>query len=98
MLFEILFVVFIFIGLLSSVILFYSLKRINSLENIIIEFQKIIEYSSEKIKKIDNSGHFESDDEVGFFFQQLKDLQELLNGIFENEETEENSDAQKEKS
>ena len=50
------------------------------------------------MKQVDASGHYESDDETGFFFQQLKELQELLNGIFENEEAEENSDAKKEKS
>ena len=43
------------------------------------------------MKQGDSKGHYESDDETGFFFQQLKELQELLNGIFENEETEENS-------
>ena len=98
MLFEILFIIFILVGLFLSVILFYSLKRINLLENFIIEFQQIIEYSSVKLKKIDDSGHFESDDEVGFVFEEIKQLQELLNGIFENKETEENSGAEEEKS
>ena len=51
------------------------------------------------MKSVDVMGHYESDDETGFFFQQLKELQELLNGIFENEEAEENnSSAKKEKS
>ena len=43
------------------------------------------------MKQVDARGHYESDDETGFFFQQLKELQELLNGIFENEQIEENS-------
>jgi hypothetical protein len=47
------------------------------------------------MKQVDSKGHYESDDETGFFFQQLKELQELLNGIFENE-TEENSSGKKE--
>ena len=46
-----------------------------------------------KMKMVDSSGHYTADDETGFFFQQLKELQELLNGIFENEEPEENSGA-----
>ena len=37
------------------------------------------------MKQVDSKGHYEADDETGFFFQQLKQLQELLNGIFENE-------------
>ena len=50
------------------------------------------------MKQVDAKGHYEADDETGFFFQQLKELQELLNGIFENEETEEIDSAEKEKS
>ena len=40
------------------------------------------------MKLVDAKGHYESDDETGFFFQQLKEIQELLNGIFENENRE----------
>ena len=51
------------------------------------------------MKSVDANGHYEADDETGFFFKQLKELQELLNGIFENEETEEIGGAkEKEKS
>ena len=46
------------------------------------------------MKIVDSKGHYESDDETGFFFKQLKDIQLLLNDIFETEETE---DAKKEK-
>jgi len=43
------------------------------------------------MKTVDAKGHYESDDETGFFFKQLKEVQELLNGIFENEKVEEDS-------
>ena len=78
--------------------MYFSLKRINQYESFIIEIQNIIEFATAKMKQVDANGHYEADDETGFFFQQLKELQELLNGIFENEETEENSSAEKEKS
>lgn len=39
----------------------------------------IIEFSDKKLKEIDHKGSFESDDEVGFFFQEIKQLQEILN-------------------
>ena len=39
----------------------------------------IIDFSNNKLKEVDAKGSFESDDEVGFFFQQLKALQEILN-------------------
>jgi len=40
---------------------------------------RIIEVSNEKIKKIDIKGSFEGDDEVGFFFKNIKQIQEILN-------------------
>ena len=76
-----------------SVALFYALKRINQYENYLVQFQQIISFSTEKMKTVDASGHYESDDEVGFFFEQLKQIQLLLNEIFE---TGENTDGQKE--
>ena len=92
----ILFSLFVVIGTLSSVVLYFALKRINQYESLLIELQNIIEYATTKMKQVDASGHYESDDETGFFFKQLKEVQELLNGIFENEETEENSSSAKE--
>jgi len=87
-------ILFFLISVVSSALLFYSLRRINQYENLIIEFQQIITFSTEKMKQVDSSGHYESDDETGFFFQQLKDLQILLDGIFETGEIE---DGKKEK-
>ena len=80
------FILFLLISIFSSVALYYALKRINQYENLIEQFQQIITFSTEKMEKIDSTGHFESDDEVGFFFQELKSLQLLLDDIFENEE------------
>lgn len=40
---------------------------------------RAIEVSDEKIKKIDIKGSFEGDDEIGFFFQTIKQIQEILN-------------------
>ena len=90
-------ILFFLLSVGSSILVYFALRRINQYESLIIEFQNIIEFAKAKMKQVDASGHYESDDETGFFFQQLKELQELLNGIFENEE-EENSGAKKEKS
>jgi len=78
----------------ASTLLYFSLRRINQYEGLIIEIRNIIEFATTKMKQVDANGHYESDDETGFFFQQLKELQELLSGIFENEEIEEDSDAE----
>ena len=82
------FILFILISVVTSTLLFFSLRRINQYEDFIIKIQQMIEYSTERMKKVDSSGHYESDDETGFFFKQLKDIQLLLNDIFETEETE----------
>ena len=90
-------ILFFLISVGSTTLVYFSLRRINQYEGFIIELQNIIEFATTKMKQVDAKGHYEADDETGFFFQQLKELQELLNGIFENE-TEESGDAEKEKS
>jgi hypothetical protein len=42
---------------------------------------KIIEVSDERLKKIDMKGTFQSDDEIGWFFEQIKVIQERLNNF-----------------
>ena len=37
------------------------------------------------MKLVDAKGHYESDDETGFFFEQLKQIQLSLDEIFEEE-------------
>ena len=81
----------------ASTLVYFSLRRINQYEDIIVQFQRIIEFATQKMKLVDSKGHYEADDETGFFFQQLKELQELLNGIFENDEEESGGAEEKEK-
>ena len=90
-------ILFFLLSVVSTILVYFSLKRINNYENLMLEFQQIIEFATTKMKQVDAKGHYESDDETGFFFQQLKELQELLNGIFENEQIEENSSGAEEK-
>ena len=84
------FILFILISIVSSTLLFFSLKRINQYEDLISQFQQIITFSTEKMKAVDTRGHYESDDETGFFFEQLKQIQLLLDGVFEEEKTDAN--------
>lgn len=37
-----------------------------------------IEYSNVKLTQIDHKGSFEADDEIGWFFKEIKNLQTLL--------------------
>jgi len=79
------FVLFFLISVVSSALLFFSLRRINQYEDLIVQFQQIISYATERMKLVDSKGHYEADDETGFFFEELKQLQNTLDGIFENE-------------
>ena len=61
------------------------IKKNNQLEKVISDQQQyidaitvIINDSSETIKQLDNRGAFESDDEVGTFFRNLKEIQTVL--------------------
>jgi hypothetical protein len=42
-------------------------------------FSQVIELTDEKLKKLDYKGSFKSDDEIGFFFNQVMELQKILN-------------------
>jgi|TARA_R110001599_G_scaffold217018_3_gene415319 hypothetical protein len=68
-----------------SYLLYVALNRITQYENYILQFQRIIEFATDKMKQVDASGHYESDDETGFFFSQIKELQTVLNELFEED-------------
>ena len=40
---------------------------------------RCIELSDKRLKEIDEKGTFKSDDEIGFFFDQVTQIQEVLN-------------------
>jgi len=68
-------------------ILFYMLVRKNKqLEKFVMEQQQyvdsisiVIEQSNTKLKELDDRGIFEADDEIGFFFDNIKEIQSILN-------------------
>jgi len=43
------------------------------------KLSKVIEISDKKLKEIDHSGVFKSDDEVGAFFKSIVQIQDILN-------------------
>ena len=78
-------ILFFLISIFTSVLVFYSLRRITQYEELILEIQQVIKFSTDKMKLVDSKGHYESDDETGFFFEQIKQIQLSLDGIFEEE-------------
>ena len=78
-------ILFFIISIFTSTLVYYSLRRITQYEELILEIQQVIKFSTDKMKLVDSKGHYESDDETGFFFKQLKQIQLSLDGIFEEE-------------
>ena len=64
------------------------LKKNEKCEDIIFTYERYmtrlsdtIKISDKQLKEVDRRGSFESDDEVGFFFMTLKELQDQLNNF-----------------
>ena len=62
------------------------INKNNKLEKVLVEQQQyidaisiVIEDSAKTIQELDNRGAFEADDEVGSFFNSLKEIQTVLN-------------------
>lgn len=75
--------VFNIILLYTTINLFIKNEKMTDIMEGYIDFiesiQNSITQSDDLIKKIDEKGSFSSDDEVGWFFDNLKDIQESLN-------------------
>ena len=80
------------ISILSLIVLILGfttwnlLKKNEKAEDIVVGYfeyldkiSRVIDAANVKIQKIDSKGSFESDDEIGFFFKQVKQIQEILN-------------------
>lgn len=77
-------VIAILVGVVGYVI-WNLMKKVEKLESMIdvqekyiTDFYELVKQSEVKIKEIDSKQLFQSDDEVGFFFNNLKTIQEAL--------------------
>ena len=81
------------IALIGSLFVIYNLLRkyeqgeeyIENLESWVNQFSRIITDMNQQLKNIDNKGSFEADDEVGYFYKELKRIIEQLNTLGEDE-------------
>ena len=96
MLYIITTILFVILAIFFAIISFYALKRIIEYENIILNINNTIETINRQLKLIDDKGHFEADDEVGFFFDELKQLGTQLEELFETEEVDDDTQEKKE--
>ena len=77
--------IIIIITLIIGYIIWNLMKKVEKLESMIdvqeryiMDFYELVKQSELKIKEIDSKQLFQSDDEVGFFFTNLKTIQEAL--------------------
>ena len=92
------YIITIILGIVATffgVVIFYALRRINSYENIILNISNTVESIKLQLKVIDDKGHFEADDEVGFFFEEMKQLGQELEQLFETEVEDGNKEEEK---
>ena len=69
-----------------AILAYLLIRKVRNLEKIVIEQQQymdtisiVIDQADERIKELDASGMFQSDDEIGFFFENIKEIQTVLN-------------------
>tara|TARA_B100001113_G_scaffold351838_1_gene351815 strand:+ start:1506 stop:1799 length:294 start_codon:yes stop_codon:yes gene_type:complete len=81
-----------------SIVLFYALKRINQYEELFLQISDTVTFIQMTIDTIDKKGTYKSDDEVGFFWNEVVKLSGMLSSLFESVYEEgELKDAQEEK-
>lgn len=86
---SILFLIITLVLLVISLLVVYNLfTKVTTYENVLEKILPIFNQVNEKInqadtalKRLDTTGGFESDDEIGFFFQTVKEIQQDLNKI-----------------
>jgi hypothetical protein len=65
---------------------FNLLRKQEKAEDVLMEYlayldklSRVVEASDQKLKEIDTKGTFKSDDEIGFFFKSVQQIQDILN-------------------
>ena len=65
--------------IVSLFIIWNLMKKNEILEDFIAKQSEAIDYCDKRLKTIDDRGSFIADDEVGWFFEKIKEIQEALN-------------------
>jgi hypothetical protein len=72
------------IGILTIIIIVLGyinwnlLRKLERFEEYVESFSSTVSSISAQLKEVDNSGMFESDDEIGWFFKEIKNLGDRL--------------------
>jgi hypothetical protein len=77
-------------------VIYNLLKKVEKYEQVILDNTNTLTYLHDtivsintRLNEIDHRGTFESDDEVGFFFKEIKNMQSTLNQYIEHDASEE---------
>ena len=99
---EILFIILGIIALAFLYIITNLLKKVEKYEDAIVsqsifidKFTGVVEYVDKKLEELDHKGSFKSDDEIGFFFEEVKVLNGLLNAYNQKTKEEEPNESRK---
>ena len=79
MLVNILLIVFIIADVVGCYVIWNLMKKTELLEDFVGNIGEKIISVNERLKQIDSTGHFESDDEVGTIFDAIKETVNELN-------------------
>ena len=85
MLLEIVIGMLVVILITESYVIWNLLSKVELLETWVEDFSDRVAGTWEEIKKIDSTGHFESDDEIGSIFTSIKETIEELNQYIEED-------------
>lgn len=72
-------------------------EAIDNRNDFISKMSDSIEYSKNRLSEIDAKGSFASDDEIGWFFEEVKKIQEVMNQYIVDNQKNDKNDAAKEK-
>ena len=85
-------ILYIIIIVLSLLVVFFGFSTFNLMrkqekgEDVLVSYMeyldrlsRAIEISDKTLKELDRNGTFKSDDEVGFFFESIQQIQDILN-------------------
>jgi|TARA_R100000742_G_C4268032_1_gene86318 hypothetical protein len=85
MLLEIIIAVLVILAFTQGYVNWNLLQKVELLETWVGDYSDRVSNTYQELKKIDSTGHFEADDEVGSIFTSIKETIEELNKYIEEE-------------
>lgn len=89
---EIILIILLLVSLYVNFNLFRKVEKVEDIaesqNTYIIQIQNAITFSEEKLAEIDAAETFKSDDEIGWFFENIKYIQELISNYKINQDNE----------